>query len=102
MTPKQRAILYQNAKDRRENGGQEIMDLIVSSGLPLSSGGMRMSDPAYLKMEELTWSTEGRKAAVDATESGLPALAGIEPLIVAALGIGIIPTTGAPRMPGSL
>ena len=43
MTPKQRAILYQNAKDRRENGGQEIMDLIVSSGLPLSSGGMRMS-----------------------------------------------------------
>lgn len=100
MTPEQRAILYQNAKDRREKGGQEIMDLIDSSGLPLSSGGMRMSDPAYLKMEELTWSTEGRKAAVDATERGLPALAGIEPLIVAALGDRYHPHDGGTQNAG--
>jgi hypothetical protein len=86
MTAEQRAILYQNAVKHRESGGQEIIDLIDSSGLPLSEGGMRMSDPAYLKIQDITWSAEGRKAAVEATEKGLPALAGIERLIVAALG----------------
>jgi hypothetical protein len=100
LTSEQRAILYQNAKDRRGKGGQEIMDLIDSSGLPLSLGGMRMSDPAYLKMEELTWSTEGRKAAVDATENGLPALAGIEPLIIAALGDRYHPHDGGTQNAG--
>jgi hypothetical protein len=100
LTPEQRAILYQNAKNRREKGGQEIMEFIDSSGLPLSSGGMRMSDPAYLKMEELTWSTEGRKAAVGATERGLPALAGIEPLFVAALGDRYHPHDGGTQNAG--
>ena len=47
---------------------------------------MRMSDPAYLKMQDIVWSNEGRKAAVKATDKGLPALAGIEPRIVAELG----------------
>jgi hypothetical protein len=85
MTPEKRANLYQNAVKRRAHGGQEIIDLIDSSGLPLSAGGMRMSDPAYLKMQDITWSSDGRKAAIEATENGLPALAGVEPLIVAAL-----------------
>ena len=76
------------------------MDLIDLSGLPLSSGGMRMNDPAYLKMEEITWSTEGRKAAVDATENGLPALAGIERMIVAALGERYHPHDGGTRNAG--
>ncbi|RWL98466.1 MAG: hypothetical protein E5X80_03230 [Mesorhizobium sp.] len=37
-------------------------------------------------MEEIAWSTEGKKLMVEAAEAGLPALAGIEPLIVADLG----------------
>ncbi len=86
MTPEQRATLYQNALKKRENGGQAIIELINSSGLPLSSGGMRNSDPVYLEMESITWSTKGRDAAVDATGKGLPALAGVEPLFVASLG----------------
>lgn len=55
MTAEQRAVLYQNAMKHREKGGQAIMDLINSSGLPLSTGGMRMSDPAYLKMQDIAW-----------------------------------------------
>lgn len=86
MTPEQRAALYQNAARLRENGGQAIIDLIDSSGLSLSSGGIRSDDPTYLKMEEIIWSTEGRKAAIKATESGLPALAGVDPLISDELG----------------
>jgi hypothetical protein len=86
MTPEKRAILYQNATKRRADGGQAIIDLIDLSGLPLSSGGLRPSDPAYIAMEEIVWSPQGRRAAVEATKKGLPALAGVEPLIVAALG----------------
>ena len=86
MSPEGRAVLYQNAVERRDIGGQAIIDLIDKSGLPLSSGGMRITDPAYLTMQDVTWSTEGRAAAVEATDKGLPALAGVEPLIVAALG----------------
>jgi hypothetical protein len=86
MTPEQRGVLYQNAAKRREEGGQEIIDLIDSSGLALSSGHMRTSDPAYETMEKIIWSEKGRKAALDATEKGLPALAGVDPLIIAELG----------------
>lgn len=86
MTPEQRATLHENARKRIDNGGREIIELIEASSLPLSSGGMRLSDPVYIRMQEIIWSSEGKKAAIDATASGLPALAGIEPLIVADLG----------------
>jgi hypothetical protein len=86
MTPEQRANLYENARKHRDSGGQEIMKQLDDSGLSLSSGGMRMSDPAYIEMEEITWSTQGRKGIIEAVGKGLPALAGVEPLFVAALG----------------
>jgi hypothetical protein len=94
MTPEQRASLYQNASKLRQNGGQAIIDLIDSSGLSLSSGGMRASDPAYIKIEEIAWSPEGRRAATEVTEKGQPALAGIEPMIVAELGAQYHPHDG--------
>jgi hypothetical protein len=86
MTPEQRAVLYQNAQKHRANGGEEIIKLIDSSGLPLSSGGMRTTDSEYIKMEEIVWSATGRQAAIEVSEKGLPALAGVEPMIVQALG----------------
>jgi hypothetical protein len=86
MTPTERATLYENARRLRDKGGQAIIDLLDSSGLPLSSGGMRMSDPSYLEMEAIAWSPEGRKVLVEAADKGLPALAGIEHLFVKALG----------------
>jgi hypothetical protein len=84
MTPEQRAILYENARRRRSAGGQAIMDLIDASGLPLSSGGMRITDPTYIRMREIIWSN--RAGAIEATENGLPALAGVERPIVRELG----------------
>lgn len=86
MSPERRSQLYHNAVERRAKGGQEIIDLIDSSGLPLRSGGMTLSDPVYLKMEEIIWGQEGRKAALAATEKGLPALCGVEPLLRKELG----------------
>jgi len=87
MTPEQRAILYQRAVTLRDKGGQAIIDLINESGLSLRSGGMRMTDPEYLEMERITWSKEGKAAAIEATDSGLPALAGVERFFVRALGV---------------
>jgi hypothetical protein len=86
MTPERRLSLYQNAKERLGAGGQEIMDLIDNSGLPLSSGGLQADDPLYLEMEEIIWSEEGRTAALAATTDGRPALSGIDPLLKRKLG----------------
>jgi hypothetical protein len=86
MTPEQRATLYENARKRLDQGGREVMNLIDSLGLPLRSGGMSLSDPVYVRMEEIVWSAEGKKACIMATEIGSPALAGVELLIVEDLG----------------
>ena len=86
MSPERRAIMYENSRKRRHQGGQEVIDMIDASGLPLRSGGITFSDPVHLRMEEIIWSTEGKKRLIQATEAGLPALAGVEPMIVADLG----------------
>ena len=66
----------------RESG----VTLMDQSGLPLRSGGMRKSDPVSLKMEEIICGSKGRKAALVATDKGLPALCGVEPLLKKELG----------------
>ncbi|WP_143273178.1 hypothetical protein [Bradyrhizobium canariense] len=86
MTPQQRAVLYDNAKRRAGEGGQEIIDFIDTNGLSLSDGDMLSSDPDYIEMERIIWSPVGREAALKAVEQGHPALAGVDPLIHAALG----------------
>lgn len=85
MSPERRATLYENARKHLDQGGQEVVDLINSSGLPLRSGGIAFSDPVHIRMEEIIWSPEGKRLLVQVTEAGLPALAGVEPLIVAEL-----------------
>jgi len=91
MSPEERSTLYRNAVKRLEKGGQSIVDLIDASGLPLRSGGMCMTDPVYLRIEEIVWSPAGRDAALAATERGLPALAGIDPMLQAELGMQYSP-----------
>lgn len=81
MTATARGVLYRNAQDRIQTGGQEIVDFIESEGLPLSEGDMLSSDPDYLEMERIIWSAEGVAAAEAAVEAGMPALAGVDPLI---------------------
>ncbi|CAN7732869.1 hypothetical protein LJR010_006037 [Ensifer adhaerens] len=100
MSPERRAQLYENARKKRNEGGQVIIDLIDSSGLPLRSGGMTLSDPVYVAMEEIIWSQAARTRLLEAVEHGLPALAGVEPLIREELGERYHPHDQGPRMPG--
>jgi hypothetical protein len=42
---------------------------------------LRKTDPLAVEMREIVRSAEGRKAAVKATQSGLPALSGVDRLL---------------------
>ena len=86
MSPDGRARLYARARQVRDSGGQQILDLIDELGLPLRSGGMTAADPVYLEMEEIIWSPAGRSTCLEATKRGEPALAGVEPMIRDRLG----------------
>ena len=45
-----------------------------------------MDDPITVKMQAVVTSKEGREAALTATRNGLPAMAGVDPLLQVALG----------------
>lgn len=89
-SPEERLQMYENARERYDKGGREIMEAIDASGLPLRSGpagGTSKSEPIYLRMEEIIWSTEGRKAAIEATHVlKQPAMALVDPLLQRELG----------------
>lgn len=86
MTPEQRAQLWINASKKLDKGGAEIIELLKSSGLPLRSGGLSAGDPVHIRLEEIIWSKEAQQKMVAATKSGLPALSGVEKMIVEDLG----------------
>ncbi len=90
MSPEERLQMYQNARDRYDKGGREVMEKIDASGLPLREGpvgGTAKSDPVYLTMEAIVWSEEGRKAALEATNVlKLPAMALVDPLLQKRMG----------------
>jgi hypothetical protein len=82
--PERRKQLYDNAK--KSPSGQYIVDLITENGLALSSGGLSLDDPVFLRIVEVAWSRQGQEAAVDATKAGMPALCGVDRLLSAELG----------------
>jgi hypothetical protein len=86
MTPEQRMTVRGNAAKLGGEVGNATMALIDSLNLPLSSGGMPKDDPVYRETEEIVWSAEGKAAAILAVEKGLPAMAGIDPLLRKAMG----------------
>jgi hypothetical protein len=47
---------------------------------------MTMDSPEYGAMKKIVHSEAGRKAALDATNAGRPALCGVDPLLKKALG----------------
>lgn len=88
LTLEQRYNLWRNAKLKQ---GDDIAERLVSSielsGLQYWVGsGTAHDDPLAIEMEEIINSLEGRAACLQATERGEPALAGVEPLIVAKMG----------------
>lgn len=86
-TPEERARLYANAKRMGTPDALAIAQRIESLGLPFSEPGcVNMDDPIVAKLYEIVFSDESRIAAKKAADDGLPALAGVDPLISKALG----------------
>ena len=86
MTPEQRMTVRSRAAKLGGDIGTATVTLIDSLYLPLSSGGMSEDHPLYLEMQEVVWSSVGRAAALRAVEQGLPAMAGVDPILQQVLG----------------
>jgi hypothetical protein len=88
MSVHERHQLWINAKNKDSDEARSIVQMIENIGLPYSDDrNLRHSDPIFLKMVEVIYSKEGKAAGVEATTQGLPAMAGIDPLLLAALGV---------------
>jgi|KBSMisStandDraft_5_1062788.scaffolds.fasta_scaffold56622_4 hypothetical protein len=84
LSRQQLGTLYQNA---RKQNAHELVALIEETGLPFVDGpGLALDSPMGRKMRRIINSVEGVAAGIAATKRGVPALAGIEPLIIQALG----------------
>lgn len=86
MTPDQRMSLLVNAQRIGGELGNATVALLNSLNLPLLSGGLTHDHPLYLEMNELIQSPAGKAAALQAVEAGLPAMAGIDPLLQERMG----------------
>jgi hypothetical protein len=86
MTPEQRMTIRSRAEKLGGEIGNATVALIDSLNLPLSSGGMSEDHPLYREMQKIVWSAEGKVAAVHAVDRGLPAMAGIDPLLRKIMG----------------
>lgn len=77
-------VLWSNAK---KGGHADLIKRIEESGLPFGDPkGLKLDSLAGRAMYKVIFSQEGRDAGVVATSNGQPALALIEPLLIATLG----------------
>ena len=86
MSPKERMRVRSRAAKLDSELGRATLALIDSLGLPMTSGGLSEKHPLYLEMQEIAFSPEGRAAALNAVAKGLPAMAGIDPLLQREMG----------------
>jgi hypothetical protein len=82
-----REALFDNARAVDTPEARTIISLLVDNDLLAREGeGLPREHPIIQQMEEVIRSDEGRAQAKQAAELGRPAMAGIDPLLQAALG----------------
>jgi len=87
LSLQQREALFDNARRKGGPEADEIVRLLMEHDLLVrAGGGLSRDHPIIQQMEEIIRSPEGRLAAKQAAEAGEPAMAGIDPLLSAALG----------------
>jgi hypothetical protein len=87
LSPERREALFDNARAKGSPEAQHIIDLMVEHDLLVrSSGGLPRDHPTIQEIEEIIRSSEGRKAGKEASDQGLPAMAGVDHMLSAALG----------------
>jgi len=89
LTPKSRFALLENVKNSRAYAQDDLDRLVAAvleAGPIIDQTAMKSDNPMLHRMHEIINSPTGKSACISATEKGLPALAGIEPVIVLELG----------------
>lgn len=87
LSLKEREAVFDNARRLGGTEAEEIVRLLVENDLLVrEGGGLSRDHPVIQQMEEIIRSPRGRLAAKKAADAGEPAMAGIDPLLSAALG----------------
>ena len=102
LSRQDRFKLWQNAKHSKLPEALALMEAIESTGPYYDTSGITNDEIISLEMGDIINSKSGRAACFAATEAGLPALAGVEPMIVTALGDRYRQTYMATVQAGSL
>lgn len=86
-TPEERYAIWKRARLLRTADGNQLAREIERLGLPYAEPGqLPEADPMRAQIRELVASPEGRSACIEATLDGLPAIAGVDPMLHDALG----------------
>lgn len=87
LPPAKREALFDNARSKGTPEAQQIIDLMLEHDLLVrAGGGLPRDHPVIQEMEEIIRSDEGRKAGKQASDQGLPAMAGVDHMLMKALG----------------
>ncbi len=87
MDSTSRRALYNNATKLDSPESKQVALLILKHRLLATErGGLPHEDPVVMEMERLIGSSECREAMKTASDAGLPAMAGADPLLRQALG----------------
>jgi hypothetical protein len=87
-TVHERHQLWMNARSKSTAEAKALVQMIETCGLPFSeAAALKASDPLVQKMIDIINSQVAVKAAIDATEAGLPALQGVDPILSQTLGV---------------
>jgi hypothetical protein len=86
-TAQERYAIWKRARTLRTADGNQLAREIERLGLPYSDPGLLAEDdPLRITIRNIIASPEARAACVEATLDGLPAIAGVDPLLHEALG----------------
>ncbi len=81
-SPEERYAIWKRARGLRTADGNQLAREIELLGLPYAEPGVLADDsPMRAEMAQIIGSPEGRSACIEATLDGLPAVAGVDPLL---------------------
>jgi hypothetical protein len=86
-TPEERYAIWKRARLLRTADGNQLAREIERLGLPYTApAGLAEDDPLRQRIVDIVATPQARSACIEATLDGLPAIAGVDPLLHDALG----------------
>jgi len=86
-TAQERYAIWKKARKLRTADGNQLAREIERLGLPYADPGqLAEDDPLRTTIADIIASPEARSACIEATLDGLPAIAGVDPMLHEALG----------------